>query len=71
MTTREFPLVIGTVECPGCGYVADLRSSDLLTDLWTQLSGFLRCNGCPMCPADLRLTSTGFVESPGPTGVLH
>lgn len=59
-----YPFSIGFVRCPGCGFSAELVSSRRDLSVWTQLRGFLDCNGCPECPADLDLVRTGFVDEP-------
>lgn len=53
---------IGRVWCPSCGFVSELHTSDRRTDVWTQLAGFLDCNGCPECPGDLDLIRAGFLD---------
>jgi hypothetical protein len=67
-----FDLSIGAVACSSCGFASELLSSDRRRSLWTQLSGFLACNGCPECDGgELRLTRTGFVDLRTPVRGLH
>ena len=62
MSAAPFTAQIARVWCPSCGFSGGLLTSDRETALWTQLAGFMRCNGCPECWEGLHLADVGFVD---------
>lgn len=71
MGVTRYTRNLGSVWCPGCGFVSELLSSDHVRSARSQLRGFLGCNGCPECPADLVLTRTCVELERSPVAGLH